>query len=211
MGDDTAMNFPVVRLDAGALPEVVSVMADAFGAYPLMRFVVGPDGDVAARIHRLVDLFVTRRQRRGGPMLGVHDPATRRLIGAAAFTLPHEADPPPDLAPWVDAVWDELGADAHARYQQYAAVWPVLMDAPHHHLNMLGVRRAWAGQGVARPLLLGVQQMAADDPASAGVSLTTEVERNVAFYEHFGYQCVGHTRLTPDLETWAFVRPNGEV
>ena len=142
-------------------------------------------------------------------MLGVRDPSTQVLIGAAAFTLPLEADPPPDLGSWVDAVWDELGPDAEARYQQYAAAWSSLMDAPHHHLNMLGVRRAWAGRGVARPLLMAIHQMAADDPASAGVSLSTEVERNVAFYEYFGYQCVGHTRLTSDLETWAFIRPSG--
>jgi hypothetical protein len=34
------------------------------------------------------------------------------------------------------------------------------------------------------------------------VSLTTEVPQNVRLYEHFGYEVVGHARVSPELETW---------
>lgn len=50
----------------------------------------------------------------------------------------------------------------------------------HHHLNMIGVRPDAQGQGHGRRLLESVHALAAADPASAGVSLTTEVEANVA-------------------------------
>lgn len=181
-------------------------MADAFREYPVMQFVVGPGGDVDRRIRRLVELFVTRRHRRGGPMLGVFDDRGQ-LAGVAVLTLPVEPPPPADLAPWVDAVWADLGSEAFDRYQQYAATWPVLEPTPHHHLNMIGIRRAHAGQGMARPLLMAVQEMAAADPESSGVSLTTEVARNVTLYEHFGYRVVGHKQVAPTLESWGFFLP----
>lgn len=199
---------PTVRvLTAAHLPDVIDVMADAFRDYPLMRFVLGSEGDVAGRTRRLVELFVTRRQRRGGPMLGVFDDRTGRLAAAAALTLPAEPEPPADLPAWVDAVWAELGPAELERYTLYAGTWPVLEPTPHHHLNMLGVRRASAGQGLARPLLTAVAAMAAADPGSSGVSLTTEVARNVTFYEHFGYRQVGHKQVAPDLESWGFFLP----
>ena len=194
------------RLTAADLPEVIDVMADAFRDYPVMRYVVGPGGDVGARTRRLVELFVTRRLRRGGPMFGVVDRDSGTLAAAAILTLPTEAPPPEDLAPWVDAIWTALGSDAFDRYQQYAASWPVIEATPHHHLNMIGVRRAHAGSGLARALLTTVAALADADQGSSGVSLTTEVARNVPFYEHFGYQVVGHKVVSPTLETWALLR-----
>lgn len=207
MRDDTAMTPSVRLLTPAQLPDVIDVMADAFRDYPLMQFVVGPDGDVAGRTRRLVELFVTRRQRRGGPMLGVFDESTGLLAAAAALTLPVEPEPTADLAAWVDAVWAELGPAASDRYTLYAGTWPVLEPTPHHHLNMLGVRQAYAGQGMARRLLTAVAAMAAADAGSSGVSLTTEVPRNVTFYEHFDYRQLGHKYVAPGLESWGFYRP----
>lgn len=197
----------VDRLDEDGLPDVIDVMVDAFRDYPLMRFVAGPSADLADWVPPLVDLFVTRRFRRGGPLLGVRDPATGALAAAAALTLPVEPAPPPELVAWVEQVWQALGPDARARYDRYAAAWPSIDPRPHHHLNMIGVRRAHAGRGLARHLLEAVHALADADPQSAGVSLTTEVARNVTLYQHFGYTVVGHQRITPDLETWAFFRP----
>lgn len=202
------MGAEVRRLTSDELPAAIDAIADAFREYPVMRFVAGEGGDVAARVHRLVELFVARRHRRGGPMLGVFDQGAGVLAGAAVLTLPSEPAPPADLAAWVDAVWSDLGADALARYQQYAATWPVIEATPHHHLNMIGIRREYAGRGLARSLLEAVHHMATEDAGSSGVSLTTEVARNVSFYEHFGYRLIGHKAVAPDLESWAFYRPN---
>ncbi len=199
----------VERLAEDGLPQVIDVMGDAFRDYPLMRFVAGPGADLAGWVPRLVDLFVTRRFRRGGPLLGIRDGTTGGLVAAAALTRPVEPEPSPDLVAWVEQVWQTLGPDARARYDRYAAAWPSIEPRPHHHLNMIGVRRAHAGHGLARPLLETVHALADADPQSAGVSLTTEVAQNVAFYQHFGYAVVGHQRIAPDLETWAFFRPRG--
>ena len=196
-----------VVLSPDHLDDVIDVFADAFRDYPVMRFVVGQDGDIAARVRRLITLFVTRRVRRGGPMRGVFDGP--RLVGAAILTLPVEPEPPADIAAIADEAWRDLGESARARYQAYADAASTFFSdlGPHHHLNMIGIRRSHAGQGLARPLLEHVAQMAAGDPLSTGVSLTTELARNVTLYEHFGYRVVVHREVAPGLESWGLFRP----
>jgi hypothetical protein len=46
------------------------------------------------------------------------------------------------------------------------------------------------------------------DPGSRGVSLNTELPRNVELYRYFGYRITGHARVAPELETWGFFRPS---
>ena len=43
------------------------------------------------------------------------------------------------------------------------------------------------------------------DPASRGVSLTTEKPANLSFYEHFGYRPAGQARVDT-LDVWGFFR-----
>ena len=198
-----------IELPAAQAGEVIDVLADAFHDYPVMRFVVGPDDDLDARVRRLITLFVTRRVLRGGPMFGVFD--ADHLVGAAVLTLPGEPELSGDQAALAtelaEHAWRDLGDAARARYHTYAdAVSPFFADVgPHHHLNMIGVRRSHAGRGLARPLLDAVARLAAADAASAGVSLTTERPRNVALYEHFGYRVVAHREVTPGFESWGLL------
>lgn len=195
-----------VPLAADRRDEVIDVFSDAFHDYPVMRWVVGPDGDVAARVRRLITLFVSRRILRGGPMLGVFSGET--LVGAAILTLPVEPEPPLGINALAEDTWRELGEGARARYQRYAEVTaPFFTSAgSHHHLNMIGIRRSNAGQGLARPLLDAVQGMCTADPASAGVSLTTERDRNVELYKHFGYVVIAHQAVDDDLQTWGLMK-----
>lgn len=192
--------------------EIVSVLADAFHDYPVMRFVLGPDGPGGGapynvRLHRLVQLFVSARAYRNEPLMGVRE-NEGPLIAAAVMSLPHSPqNPPPTFIALREAIWAELGADARARYDQYVtAAQFFTATPPHHHLNMIGVRRAQQRLGLARALLDAVHRLANDDPQSAGVSLTTERPENIPFYEHFGYRVVGHTRVSSDLETWGLFR-----
>ena len=196
-----------VRLPADDVDDIVDVMADAFRGYPVMRFVAGEQGDVAAREHRLVELFVRRRMRRGGPAFGVstleNSTGKSSLAGAAILTLPIEPEPPPDVAEMTAATWRVLGDGARERYEAYAAAASTVnVDEPHHHLNMIAVRPAHMGKGLARPLIDAVIALAQADPHSAGVSLTTEMPRNVDLYRHFGFEVVGEVDVAPGLHTW---------
>jgi len=193
------------------LVEIVSVLADAFHEYPVMRHVLGPDvpgvgAPYPVRLHRLVQLFASGRAYRNDPMIGVRN-AAGALIGAAVMTQPIAKDPPPAFIALRESIWAELGAAARARYDAYAAAANFFATMPpHHHLNMIGVRRVHHGFGLARILLGGVHGIDGADTTSTGVSLTTERAENVPLYEHFGYRVVGHVRVAPGLETWGMFR-----
>lgn len=195
------------------LVEIVSVLADAFHDYPVMRYVLGPDArDSGApypvRLHRLVQLFASGRAYRQDPMLGLRDDGGA-LIGAAVMTQPKPSPPPPAFVALRESIWAELGAAPRSRYDTYAAAADLFAAVgPHHHLNMIGVRRAYQGLGKGGELLAAVHDLATADPDSAGVSLTTERSQNVVLYERFGYRVVGHVRVAHGFETWGMFRDN---
>ncbi len=140
-------------------------------------------------------------------MLGVNDHAGA-MVASAMVDLPGERPHSPLLEELRESVWSELGDDARARYAEYGRIGRE--HAPHshhHHLGMIGVRARAQGTGLSRVLLEHVHGLAEADPNSTGVSLTTELERNVPLYEHFGYQVTAYARVAPDLETWAMFRP----
>ncbi len=199
-------------LGAGDEPGVVDVLCDAFHAYPVMRFILGPaDPTFHQRLPVLVGLFVRARVLRSDPILGVRD-AAGRLLGVATLTAPGERAMPPAFADHREQVWRTLGAAERARYEAFAAASDLhRAGEPHYYLNMLGVRGAFAGQGVGRELLDAVHARSAADPHSAGVALSTEDPANVPLYEHVGYRVLGQARVAPELATWSFWRPDAGV
>jgi len=197
----------VQRLSEKDFDEVVGVLADAFSNYPVMRFVLGPGGNTAPRLAQLIGFFVFRRIRLGGPMFGVRDEMAA-LVGAAVMTLPFEPQAPADVLQKRDEVWNSLGQDCRERHDIYGAhAKTVLVSEPHHHLNMIGVRHSRHGDGLARPLLEAAIDLA-NDPNSAGLTLTTETPANVRLYQHFGFEVSGHVQIAPELETWGLFRRN---
>lgn len=187
--------------------DVVDVLADAFAGYPVMRHVLDGRADPGdPGLRRLVHFFAMARLLSGHPALGIRDGGG--LAAVALVTPPSPGRPPATLARLKDAVWAELGEGARARYEAFGrACAGFLPETPHHHLNMIGVRGARQGEGLARRLLDAVHERVAADPASTGVSLTTEAPANLPFYERFGYRRIGHARVSPRLETWGFFRP----
>ena len=114
---------------------------------------------------------------------------------------------PPDVLERRDQTWAALGEAARLRYERYAdTTKPFNVPSPHHHLNMIGVRHEYMGRGLARPLLEAVAALADDDAGSSGVSLTTELPRNLTLYQYFCYEIAGHARVSPTMETWGLFR-----
>jgi GNAT superfamily N-acetyltransferase len=196
----------VAQLSPAEAEEIVTVFCDAFHDYPVMRHVLGPAGRYDTRLRTLIGLFVNGRVFRNEPLLGIRDGAGR-LTGAATMTLPESPDPPAALIAHRDAVWQELGQEARARYEAFtAATHRFAIGTRHHHLNMIGVCRSRQGEGLARSLLGAVHALTQSDPDSAGTSLSTEHPPNVPLYQHFGYRVVGHARVNGGLETWVLFR-----
>ena len=191
------------------VPAIMDVFCDAFADYPVMRYVLGPDGHTPSRLRQLIGYFVLRRVRLGGPMFGVRW-SDGTLAGVATMTVPVESVAPPDLLAERDRVFAALGQDCRERHDAYARAATLFASiGPHHHLNMLGVRRAWHGRGVGRLLLNAVSDLASADARSSGVSLTTETPENVKLYEHCGYAVVGEASVADSFHTWGLFRPGG--
>lgn len=194
-------------LGSGDVPDVVSVLAEAFFEYPVMRFVLGAGSDYGARLDELVTFFVKARVLRGEVLLGVRSPGG---LGAAALVShPGRGENPPELATLREETWARLGPGPRARYEAFgSAVAAFEVPAPHIHLNMIGVRRSAQGQGLGRALLDMVHGLSDSDEVSTGVTLSTEVESNVPLYEHFGYGVIGSTEVESAFTSWTMFRPD---
>jgi GNAT superfamily N-acetyltransferase len=201
------LDAKIVTLGKERVPEAVAVLCDAFYDYPVMRFIIGEDDTYDQKLNQLVTMFVAARALRDSPVLGAVD-SSGELIGIATVSLPTEVAAPPEFDRLRDGVWRRLGQAAQSRYHSYGETCMRFEpQEPHHHLNMLGVRRSHAGQGFARPLLEAVGELCRMDPASGGVSLSTELSDNVKLYEYFHYQVLGNAPVAGDLETWVLYWP----
>lgn len=187
-------------------PQIVETFCDAFHDYPVMRYIVGePEESYGERLATLIRFFVMARVLRNEPLLGVR--ASDELLATATMSQPANTEPPPGFAELKADTWRSLGPDALARYEQCSAAWgPLAPDFPHMHLNMIGVRRASQGLKLGRLLLDHVQEISRSTAGSRGVSLTTELPRNVDLYQHVGYEITGHVQVAPGIETWALFR-----
>jgi GNAT superfamily N-acetyltransferase len=173
------------------IPEVSDVLCEAFYNYPVMKYVLGEKQDYDTRLRKAVTFFVSARTLRKEPLLGIYN-SENKLVAAATVTLPGEIPSPPELFKLRDELWAELGSEEKARYENYGNVaFGLLPKEPHHHLNMIGVRNAYQGKGLARLLINKVEELVSEHPTSNGVSLNTEVESNVNFYLHLGYELLG--------------------
>ncbi len=194
-----------MTLRTGVLAEdVLGPLCEAFANYPVMRYVLGPEGDFPARLRTLIGFFLVARTLRNDPILATYD--GDEMTGVAICTLPGLAGPP-DLDEAHAWTWAELGSDARERYAQWVHIWgPLNIAEPNIHVNMLGVPPRFQGRGLGRLLLERVHAMSRAHPESRGVSLTTESGGNVPFYQRLGYRVVGHGQIKPGLESWGFFR-----
>ncbi len=143
----------VENLNEENTAEVVDVLCEAFYDYPVMRYVLGEKDDYDNRLRKLVGFFVANRAFRKEPMFGIYN-SENRLVAAAIVTLPEDIPQPEELIKRREILWTELGSDEQIRYEAYGKTASGLLPKePHHHLNMIGVRPAYKGQGLARQLI----------------------------------------------------------
>jgi len=196
----------VVNLYKENILEVADVLCEAFYNYPVMKYVLGDKEEYEDRLRKAVTFFVTARALRKEPLLGIYN-LENKLVAAAAVTLPGDIPSPPELFKLRDELWAELGSEEKARYENYGnTAYGLLPKEPHHHLNMIGVRNAYQGKGLARQLINKVDELVLDHPTSTGVSLNTEVESNVNFYLHLGFELLGQANVSEDVITWGFFK-----
>jgi len=197
----------IFKLDKQHVPDVVDVLCDSFFDYPVMRFVIDSEINYSHRLRILMNFFVMARILRKETIIGIRDLST--LDGVALISNPDNSINPPELKELRDQVWSELGSHSRFNYKNFSDVGEKLqIKVPHIHVNMIGIKLSAQGNGLGRKLMEYVHFISSNDSTSNGVSLTTEDPTKVSFYEHLGYQIIGHSLITPQLKTWSFFRPN---
>lgn len=185
---------------------ITEVLYEAFYDYPVMKYVLGDKEDYDNRLRELVTFFVSGRALRNEPMFGIYN-TDRKLVSVAIVTLPGDIPSPPELLKQRDKLWEDLGMKEKAKYEKYGQVASRLLPkVPHHHLNMIRVRNAYQGKGLARILINKIEELVSEHPTSKGLSLNTEVESKVNFYLHLGYKLVGKAEVDNSLETWGLFK-----
>jgi len=189
----------LVTMNKDNILEITDVLCEAFYNYPVMKYVLGEKKNYDTRLRKLVTFFISARALRNEPLLGIYD-SDNKLVAVAMITLSGEIPSPPELFELRDKLWEEIGAEEKARYEKYGNVASGLLPkAPHHHLNMIGVRNAKQGKGLARQLIIKVEELVSAHATSTGVSLNTEVEANVNFYLHLGFELLGKSTVEKNV------------
>lgn len=197
----------IQRLNEPDIPQILDVFSDAFHDYPVMKMVIGNAGEeYDDRLRLLIKLFVMKRFMRQGPILGIKSDGV--LVACVTVTSPYDKADNGELKELERSIWNELGRDAQYRYKTLCDLWKNFnVDRPHYHINMIGVRSSYIGQGLGSQLIEAVHQISDNDPDSRGVTLTTEDASNLPFYQNHGYHVEAYFVFSEALETWCFFRP----
>ena len=194
------------RLAEDSREGVIDLLCHSFREYPVMRFVLGPDGDPEELLRRLIGFFTDVRFAMEWPVLGVV--VDEKLVAVALVNEPHEETFLERFQEGLARVREELGEAAFHRLGRFEAAAEVNESHElHYFVGMLGVLPEEQGKGYARLLLEYVRRLS-EDAGCAGVALSTEDPANVPLYEHMGFEVVGQGAVD-DLSTWAMWWPNG--
>jgi len=193
-------------LDRSHKVAALNVLCAAFHDYPVMRYVIGEaDPEYDEKLRELIGFFVEARLTRNIPLIGLHD--ANDLLGVAVVSPPKEIPIPRELANCHAQVQRRLGREAMARFDRYNEACEAT-DPGHvaHYLGMIGIHPEAQGRGMGRQLIDAVKDRARFHPESTGITLNTERESNLPFYEKAGFLKGSEADVGP-LHTWSFYWP----
>jgi GNAT superfamily N-acetyltransferase len=200
-------NADVANLTWEHLDDAVEVLAAAFVADPLMRYLFQDrSSGYRGHLNELFRFSCEVRLHLRWPLLGVMD--GNRLVGIVGVSEPAEKAWPPALIEAYDRLKSHIGVSATDRLEKYSdAPKEYLPSGPYYHVGIIGVHPRAQGKGYGRVLLDSVHALSDVHPTSVGTALDTESATNVRIYERLGYRLVGSTRVD-DLDIWCLFRPN---
>jgi ribosomal protein S18 acetylase RimI-like enzyme len=193
-----------IRLAAHHLDQAAQVMARVFQNDPMLKYLVPDD---ARRVRLLPSFFsmVVRYCSRYGEVY-----TTPTLEGLACWL-------PPGIEPTIGRMVRigirvsplDFGWAAFRRYLDLAAYTDIVhkrsVPKRHWYLWALGVDPPHQGQGIGGKLLQPVLEQA--DTAGLPCYLETENERNLPFYQRYGFKVVSNGEVPRrGLRVWAMVR-----
>lgn len=205
------MSSTIVRLDASARNEAISILVNAYQDEPTYQYLFnhrkpGYQQRVRATIRELVDLYFELNQEAIGILV---DDA---LIGVAFIGEPELRLNLSDQISWRIRMVLTAGFASTRRYIDYHERIKALLPQPQaHQLPLMGVNPACQNQGYGRLLLKTVETLCADNPRGTGLVLDTGNNHYLPFYESEGFRSIGTIRLGDFEDHILFreIRPTG--
>lgn len=205
------MSSTIVRLDASARNEAISILVNAYQDEPTYQYLFnhrkpGYQQRVRATIRELVDLYFELNQEAIGIL--VDD----TLIAVAFIGEPELRLNLSDQISWRLRMVLTAGFASTRRYIDYHERIKALLPQPQaHQLPLMGVNPTYQNKGYGRMLLKTVETLCADNPRGTGLVLDTGNNHYLPFYESEGFRSIGTVRLGDfeDHILFCEIRPTG--
>jgi len=202
----------VVELQAADKAEVAAVWAESFNQYAVMRYIlndVATEVEYITKLKTIMGYYFDNCLAHEGAILGVRDGG--RVVAALCAARPKKPETPASFTEVEQVLLETIGAAAIQRAEFYdQCTHEHEPEAPHYYVEVLGVSNAQQGKGLAGQLLKAIHQVSRQDPTSEGVTLFTETESNVGFYQHMGYEVLANFNVVEGVHSWAFFRADAE-
>lgn len=182
LGEDAQVSIQTRRAAATDLERASEVLGSAFSAYPWTQWTVDPI-DHRARITALQRLAL---EELGLPYGQVWITTKDEAICSVAVAMDSEVEIPEAVQSRVDTECASLMGSRHSAAVMAETELKDLRPSGHHVLlATIGTTPGLAGRGLGSRTLRAVLQGA--DRTATPVYLETSSERNLAFYERFGF------------------------
>ena len=211
---ERAAGQPPVRPDQVAVLRweeeraAAAVLARAFVDDPLVQAICpGPAAERQRRIWWSFRIAVRSHCLARQPAWTIIDHAARPVSLVLVMRPRTQPEAMSDFLFALRGLW-RIGLHAGMRGSQAAQIIAAhAPPQPFTYLRTLGVDPEWQGRGLGSRLVGWVIQAA---PAAFPVYLETAKERNLAFYAHHGFTCIGQFDCL-DVPVWRLIRPANVV
>jgi len=178
-------------------PQVAAALAAAFDDDPVFRWLVPDDGRRRAVLPSMFAIFVRAYLAHGEVY------TTARVAGAALWAA-SDTDPMGADAADGDELEVVMGVDAPRMFEAVDALHAHMPEAPHEHLQFLGVVPERQGEGIGSDLMRPV--LARCDWEGVPAYLEATSARSRALYERHGFRVCGEIVLPDGPPMWPMWR-----
>jgi len=203
------LTIEITPLNTKHRENIIEIVTDGFENYPLMEYFFGES--YKQSVEHLSQLICDEELENDKlQLLGAF--VEGNLQGVAYISLPkNETDdndsentPTPSEKKFVAAI----GEKAFMRVEKYLNLKKAnKLSSPHFYINTFAVNPQNQGKGIGSAILSHIHQMSEQDSDSHGVALDTQTQRNVGYYQRFGYS-ISNTVKLENVNNWFMFRPN---